>query len=277
MLGAAACLGCGSSELSASRSASPAVGASQVPPQQTERVARELARLRASRSDADLVFVRMRDCALARARGDDWRSAIEHEPTATMELHCRTRSAIRTDCGKPGIAYRRFSYGDRLALHASIYEPPTKGSWGALVHIGPSRISVQFGRRAAATGALDVELQVLEYQWKVRGANRGISLPKSPGHLEALLESPESFRDAAVAKLGELAQATRSELTPGGMVRKITAFAGCVPIERPFDAAEQAELVAAADRELARSKRLLEAHFRELHALLAGLLQCDAN
>ncbi len=61
-------------------------------------------------------------------------------------------------------------------------------------------------------------------------------------------------RDVVIEKLDLLAAQVRIQLADGDTVQPITGDNGCVGIQRPFDAREQAELVASAGRDIAQQK-----------------------
>jgi hypothetical protein len=164
---------------------------------------------------------------------------------------------------------RQFMYGSAGAF-VTIYEPVRPGQWGMDANFGPQQLWMRFGRRTHGA-ALEPELSVGFYYFTVpKSGEIELRDIDQSDHFAELTASPESFRHAVTKKLDGLAALVRTQLASGAA--QLIVQDGHVPITRPFDAHEQAELVASADRDIARQKALVAEHFRELHALVNALV-----
>lgn len=214
-----------------------------------------------STEDHAVLFTRVRESTL---KAGSWRLETNHEGWGTTDIYCSDA------CAKPGVSSRHFTYGIHGA-HVFASEPVRTGHFGMDVNFGPQQFWIRFGRRAPR-GALEVELNVGFYYFVVPNGTDEVELREiDPSeHFAELTASPESFRDAVSAKLDVLAARVRTDLANGGV--ELITSPGHVPITRPFDAREQAEIVANAERDIARQKALVAQHLRELHALVSSLV-----
>jgi hypothetical protein len=266
--------GCASRESQPSRAerARPAIGASAHSSAPSARHAKDAAVLRtvlASDEPSDVLFTRMR-ATVRKSKG--WQLGMSYEGWGTSEIYCHGSAVTRGACPTPGASMRSFMYGSAGA-YVSVHVPARSGHWGIDANFGHQHYTMRFSRKGAS-GVAQPELDVGAFSFLVEHAGSAIQLDgvDEADHFARLTASPDSFRDVVLEKLDLLRQQVRVALGPESKFQIIIGHDGCIPITRELDQREKLEQMAKAERDIARRKELVNAHFREFHALVSSLV-----